>query len=235
MAPEQRDTPSQVDNRADIYSLGVVFYELLTGEVPPPTFTRPSEKTGSDPRIDAIVQQAPPSRPRALASAALAEVRGRRWKPSPPARRPADPHLPTVPSPPPPQIIAHFSRLAILGAVWAPLIILPGFLSTACITRPTPTLRSTTWYEQFLPLMLFGLAAPFGTTLLGWIAIAQIRRSAGRVYGLGLAVIDGLLYPLLTLEPDHDVHGLPHCRLCDRSIRRARPWPPWKRGGSGRD
>jgi len=34
MAPEQLERPSEVDHRADVYSLGVVFYEMLTGELP---------------------------------------------------------------------------------------------------------------------------------------------------------------------------------------------------------
>ncbi len=58
MAPEQLEHPQDVDQRADIYSLGVVFYEMLTGELPIGHFAPPSEKSTVDARVDQVVLRA---------------------------------------------------------------------------------------------------------------------------------------------------------------------------------
>ena len=58
MAPEQRQSPLEIDHRADIYSLGVVFYEMLTGELPLGRFAPPSQRAAVDVRLDEVVFRA---------------------------------------------------------------------------------------------------------------------------------------------------------------------------------
>jgi serine/threonine protein kinase len=58
MAPEQIKNSAEVDHRADIYSLGVVFYQMLTGELPSGKIEPPSRKLQIDVRLDEVVLRA---------------------------------------------------------------------------------------------------------------------------------------------------------------------------------
>jgi tRNA A-37 threonylcarbamoyl transferase component Bud32 len=281
MAPEQKES-RRTDHRADIYSLGVVLYEMLTGELPADQLQPPSQRVQVDVRIDEIVLRALEAKPelrfqtasdfrtrvenvsggKAAAKAAahtfmsgvpfrFVETRcGRRiivWRnvlaatlgifaialilgaTSSLIAHGASPFLVVValagfaafltivtsmrmsfgsgasPHSEPDDITCppRFSHAAIIGACWVPMTVL-SFVAVALINyhgpgRPSP---NPGWWQLLLliPALIVGVAGPFGTTILGWVAVVQIRRSAGRIHGLSLALFDSLLFPLMTLS-----------------------------------
>lgn len=210
MAPEQLEGSHDVDHRADIYSLGVVFYELLTGELPIGRFAPPSKKVQIDVRLDEVVLRALEKEPeqrwqhaselRTSVDRIIGSTDGTAERAS--AGRKSD-LLPTAPD-------AKLSKCALAGAIWAPFVLALIFVAIATIV-PAYTVRQATPGEALTGMGFFqiialciaavfalvGFSAPFGTTILGVVAIGQIRRSAGKLYGLPLAVFDALLFPLL--------------------------------------
>jgi predicted Ser/Thr protein kinase len=227
MAPEQVDHPKDVDHRADIYSLGVVFYQMLTGELPRGRFEPPSHKVLIDVRLDEVVLKAlarEPERRFQQASQVKTEVetivttpRSAPLKPPAlPGDRPANPTSAGQPAEAGLLAAPRFSRKAIIGAAWAPLsfavvlmlllvrmqVVQSAMLRVQAEQSSGPLPPGPVWWQIMLivALAVLGLSAPFGTTILGAVALSQIRHSAGRLTGLTLALADVLLFPLVVLD-----------------------------------
>ena len=172
MAPEQIEHPLEVDHRADIYSLGVVFYEMLTGELPLGRFPPPSQKVRIDVRLDEVVLRS------------LEKAPERRYQHASEVKTQVETIV--ARSAPPPAPEQRLSGLALAGAI-------TGLAALALLV-----LSYLTPLGGLPKLLLVAIALPV-TTLLGGLAVAEIRRSDGRERGLGLAVFDLLLFPLLAI------------------------------------
>jgi serine/threonine protein kinase len=119
----------------------------------------------------------------------------------PSKNKPAPPPARSESSDPAPR----FSRTAIIGALWIPVFlfaIVGSFVSHTPVPVPEGIPAGPAWWQRVLAgaVIFLGLAAPFGTTILGWIAVSQIRNSGGKLYGMWLALFDGLIFPLLALD-----------------------------------
>jgi serine/threonine protein kinase len=197
MAPEQK-AHRATDHRADIYSLGVVLYELLTGELPADKLQPPScliRGMQIDVRLDEIVLRALEAMPERRYQSA-GEFRTQVATLTHGAGEPeTEPGAAPVPS--------RFSHTAIVGACWVAFVanVLLMLLTTPVHNGAPPP--DQTWLSRLLDLLVFKplfYLSPIGVTILGWAAVGKIRRSAGRLHGLWLAAFDGLLFPLLALD-----------------------------------
>ncbi len=58
VAPEALIPGIPLDGRADLYAVGVMLYQMLTGEIPRGIWSLPGTKLGTDPRFDGIITKA---------------------------------------------------------------------------------------------------------------------------------------------------------------------------------
>lgn len=111
VAPEVLIEGATVDGRADLYAVGVMLYNMLTGKIPRGSFQTPSEITGCDKRYDAIVRKAMEPEPEQRYQSSreirrdldqILTVPVAKDKPKPAAAKIPGGMMPRQPPPPPP-------------------------------------------------------------------------------------------------------------------------------------
>ncbi len=237
MAPEQLNNPETADRRIDIYAVGILLYELLTGEIPVGRFQPASKKASGTTFLDHIILKATSqdpahrystaqemldelSNPQVLQSDGYSRHRARQeWtRDDLVARR---------------DLISIFITTLVFAAAilsgWVPKLIgllgivaLLGFAGAAvyCVARrlADPTLRPT------IAGAIYGSAlalATCGLSLLSWISFWReddsppplieqpiVIRSAGQAK---------IIFPVLNVKYRESTPCLVECRLCCNS------------------
>lgn len=217
MAPEQIEHPTEVDHRADIYALGVVFYQMLTGDLPGKHIEPPSRRVSIDVRLDEVVLRALEHKPDLRyqqASAIKTQIETIVSTPKDNVSQPAAPSVQPArlrTSSPAPAVgksstAMRVSPAAIAGAVWIGLFFLNYIVSYTPpgwglnrLFRNTP-IDVIAELLVFLPLMILGFGALLGGSVMGVVALRQIRRARGTMRGFGLALFDVLFFPLVLVN-----------------------------------
>ena len=89
---------------------------------------------------------------------------------------------------------SRISRRALLGVIILPFGFLLGLYLIPLSARITPAPPSTLQIIFGYMLLLLSIISPIAATTLGFLGIAEIRHSNGKIYGMPLAVFVGLFY-----------------------------------------
>lgn len=187
MAPEQVEKPGEVDHRADIYSLGVVFYEMLTGELPLGRFSPPSERSVVDSRLDKVVLRA------------LEKDREKRQQSAAQVRTEVEYVSKNEPSPV--AAFANSPQSFLTKPIWYTRAVVSTILSVSGFILCWITIIAEGSLEknlEFQYLLLFSGLLGLPGTILGIAHFHYIRKS-GNSSGLKTAFLGATLWPVVAV------------------------------------